>query len=66
VDSVHETVDCRASGPPWTGGHCHTRELTRARPPVAPVPESSGKGVGEGKEGLASSGGVGFGNSGGA
>jgi hypothetical protein len=40
---------------PWTGGHCRARELTRARPPAAPVPESSDRGAGEGKDGQASS-----------
>jgi hypothetical protein len=36
--------------PPWTGGHCRARELTGARSPAAPVPESSDHGAGEGKE----------------
>jgi hypothetical protein len=40
-------VDHRDSGPPWTGGHCHSRELARALPLAAPVPESSDRGVGE-------------------
>jgi hypothetical protein len=50
MDSVHRAVDCGATGPPWTGGHCRVRELTGARPPAAPVPESSGQAAGEGKE----------------
>jgi hypothetical protein len=45
----------RRPGPPWTGGHCHARELTEARPPVAPVPESSDQRAGEGKDRQASS-----------
>jgi hypothetical protein len=48
-------VDHRDSGPPWTGSHCHSRELTGARPPAAPVPESSDRGVGEGEGGPANS-----------
>jgi hypothetical protein len=40
-------VDHRDSDPPWTGGHCRSRELTGARPPAAPVPESSDRGAGE-------------------
>jgi hypothetical protein len=55
VNSVHGAVDRGVTGPPWTGGHCCTRELTGARPPAAPVPESSGQGAGEGKEGPATS-----------
>jgi hypothetical protein len=55
VDSVHEAVDRGATGPLWSGGHCHMRELTGARPPAAPMPESSGQGAGEGKEGPTSS-----------
>jgi hypothetical protein len=55
VDSVHGAVAYGATGPPWTGGYCHARELTGARPPTAPVPESSGQGAGEGKEGPTSS-----------
>jgi hypothetical protein len=55
VDSVHGAVDHGETGPPWTGGHCPAWELTRAWPPAAPVPESSGQGVGEGKEGPVSS-----------
>jgi hypothetical protein len=35
--------------------HCHARELTGARPPAAPVPESSNQGAGEGKDRQASS-----------
>jgi hypothetical protein len=38
-------------GPPWTGGHCHSRELAGAQPPTAPVPESSNRGAGERKGG---------------
>jgi hypothetical protein len=45
----------RAAGPSWTGGHCRTRELTRARPLAAPVPKSSGQGAKEGKEAPVSS-----------
>jgi hypothetical protein len=45
----------RRPGPPWTGGHCHAQELTGARPPAAPVPESSDRGAGERKGGLANS-----------
>jgi hypothetical protein len=41
----------RRPGPPWTDGHCRAQELTGARPPVAPVLESSNQGVGEGKDG---------------
>jgi hypothetical protein len=44
-------VDHRDSGPPWTGGHCRSRELAGARPPAAPVPESSDRGAGEGEGG---------------
>jgi hypothetical protein len=55
MDSVHGAVGHGATSPPWTGGHCHVWELTGARPPAAPVPESSGQGAGEGKEGLESS-----------
>jgi hypothetical protein len=51
VDSVHGAVDRGATGPPWTGGHCRAWELTGARPPTAPVPESSGQGARELKEG---------------
>jgi hypothetical protein len=51
VDSVHGAVDRGATGPPWTGGHCRAWELTGARPPTAPVPESSGQGAWELKEG---------------
>jgi hypothetical protein len=43
----------RRPGPPWTGGHCRSRELTGARPPAVPVPESSDRGVGERKGGPA-------------
>jgi hypothetical protein len=55
MDSVHGAVDRGATGPPWTGGHCHTRELTGARPLATPMSESSGQGSREGKEGPASS-----------
>jgi hypothetical protein len=41
----------RQPGPPWTGGHCRSRELAEARPPAAPVPESSDRGAGERKGG---------------
>jgi hypothetical protein len=40
-------MDHQDYGPPWTGGHCRSRELTGARPPAAPVPESSDRGAGE-------------------
>jgi hypothetical protein len=33
----------RRPGPPWTGGHCRSRELAGARPPGVSVPESSFK-----------------------
>jgi hypothetical protein len=42
-------VDHRNSGPPWTGGHYRSRELAGARPPAAPVPESSDRRAGEGE-----------------
>jgi hypothetical protein len=45
----------RRPGPPWTDDHCRARELTGARPSAAPVPKSSDQGVGEGKDGQASS-----------
>jgi hypothetical protein len=48
-------VDRGATGPPWSGSHCHAWELTGARPPAAPMPESSDQAVGEGKEGPMSS-----------
>jgi hypothetical protein len=48
-------VDHRDSGPPWTGGHGHSRELTGARPPAAPVPEISDRGAGEREDGPANS-----------
>jgi hypothetical protein len=41
----------RRPGPPWTGGHCRSRVLTGARPPAAPVPESSDRGAGKRKGG---------------
>jgi hypothetical protein len=31
----------RWPSPPWTGGHCRAWELAGARPPAAPVSESS-------------------------
>jgi hypothetical protein len=37
----------RWPGPPWTSGHCCSRELAGARPPAVPVPESSDRGAGE-------------------
>jgi hypothetical protein len=43
------------SGPLWTGGHCRSRELVRARPPAPPVPESSERGAGEREGGPANS-----------
>jgi hypothetical protein len=46
-------VDHRNFGPPWTGGHCRSRELAGARPPATPVPESSDRGAGERKGGPA-------------
>jgi hypothetical protein len=48
-------VDHRDSGPPWTGGHCRSLELTGARPPAAPVPESSNRGASEREGGPANS-----------
>jgi hypothetical protein len=48
-------VDHPDSGPPWTDGHCCSRELAGARLPAAPVPESSDRGAGEGEGGLANS-----------
>jgi hypothetical protein len=42
-------------GPPWTGSHCLSQELAGARPPAAPVPESSDQGAGERKGGPANS-----------
>jgi hypothetical protein len=41
--------------PPWTSGHCRSRELTGARPSAAPVLESSDRGAGERKGGPANS-----------
>jgi hypothetical protein len=41
----------RRPGPPWTGGHCRAQELAGARPPAAPVPKSSDRGVGKRKGG---------------
>jgi hypothetical protein len=37
----------RRPGPPWTGGHCRSREVIGARPPAVPVPESSDRGAGQ-------------------
>jgi hypothetical protein len=48
-------VGHRDSGPPWTGDHCRSRELTGARPSAAPVPESFDRGAGEGEGGPANS-----------
>jgi hypothetical protein len=48
-------VDHRNSGPPWTGGHCRSRELVGARPPAAPVSKSSDRRAGEGEGGPANS-----------
>jgi hypothetical protein len=44
-------VDHRDSGPPWTDGHCRSRELAEARPPAAPVPEGSDRRACEGEGG---------------
>jgi hypothetical protein len=40
----------RQPGPPLIGGHCRAQELAGARPPAAPVPESSDR-RGGGEEG---------------
>jgi hypothetical protein len=48
-------VEHRDSGPPWTGGHGRSWELTGAQPPAAPVPESSDRGAGEREGGPANS-----------
>jgi hypothetical protein len=45
----------RRPGPPWIGGHCHSRELAEARPSASTVPESSDRGAGERKGGPANS-----------
>jgi hypothetical protein len=37
----------RWPGPPWTGGHCRSRELAGAQPLAVSVPESSDRGAGE-------------------
>jgi hypothetical protein len=42
---------CRP-GPPWTGGHCRTQELTEAQPLAILVPESSDQGAGQGEESI--------------
>jgi hypothetical protein len=55
MDSDHGALDRGATGPPWSSGDCHARELTGAHPPAAPVPESSSQGAAEGKEGPVSS-----------
>jgi hypothetical protein len=44
----------RWPGPPWTGGHCRARELIRAQPSAAPMPESSDRRAGERNGGWAS------------
>jgi hypothetical protein len=41
VNRVHESVDHRGSGPPWTGLCRRPEEFIRARPTGAPVHESS-------------------------
>jgi hypothetical protein len=41
VDRVHESVDHRSSGPPWTGLRHRPEDLTGARPTGASVYESS-------------------------
>jgi hypothetical protein len=41
VDRVHESVDHRGSGPPWTGLRRRLEELIGARPTGALVHESS-------------------------
>jgi hypothetical protein len=38
-------VDHWDSGPPCTGGHCRSQELTGARPAAAPVPVNSMAGL---------------------
>jgi hypothetical protein len=48
-------VDHWDSGPPWTVSHCRSREHTGARPPAAPVPESSDRGASEREGGPANS-----------
>jgi hypothetical protein len=58
VDSVHGTVDRGDTSPPSTGGHCYVWELTRARPPAAPVPENSSQGQLRGRKGRRVNGGV--------
>ncbi len=43
-------MDHRDSGPPWTGGHCRSRELAGARPPTAPGLGITGEEAGEVEE----------------
>jgi hypothetical protein len=50
MDRVHESVDHRSSGPPWTGIRRRPEELTGARPTGAPVHESSPRLHGKGEE----------------
>jgi hypothetical protein len=38
---LKKTRGLHRPGPPWTGGHCRSRDLAGAWPPAAPVPESS-------------------------
>jgi hypothetical protein len=52
---LKKTRGVRRPGPPWTGGHCRSWELAGARPPAAPVPESSDQGAGEREGGPANS-----------
>jgi hypothetical protein len=52
---LKKTRGLRQPSPPWTGGHCRSRELTGAPPPAVPVPESSDRGAGERKSGPANS-----------
>jgi hypothetical protein len=44
----------RRPGPPWTGGHGRSRELTVTRPPATPGLKVIGEGVGE-EEGITGS-----------
>jgi hypothetical protein len=48
---LKKTRGLRRPGPPWTSGHCRSRELIGARPPAVLVPESSDRGAGERKGG---------------
>ena len=43
-------MDHRDSDPPWTGGHCRSRELAGARPPAAPGLGITGEEAGEVEE----------------